>query len=206
MTDSIFFDLDGTMWDTTQAAATIWEGIAKRHPLVRDTVTAEKLKSLYGLPLTDIALQLFTSVSKEEAIAVMQECVVEQCPYLAKHGAILLGDVEGTLRELSQRYPLFIISNCENGYIEAFLEAHRLAGYITDFACPGSTGLLKADNIRLIKERHKLSSPIYVGDTEGDRAAAEEAGIPFVFASYGFGSPKRYDYKIDCFEQLTRLF
>ena len=80
MIDSIFFDLDGTMWDTTEAAAEIWTEIAKRHPEVTDTVTADKLKRLYGLPLTDIALRLFTSVPKEVALSVMRECVVEQCP------------------------------------------------------------------------------------------------------------------------------
>lgn len=206
MTDSIFFDLDGTMWDTTAAAADIWTQIVAEHPEVTDTVTAEKLKGLYGLPLTDIALRLFTSVPAETAISVMRECVTRQCPYLSEHGAILLGDVEDTLSKLSKGYPLFIISNCEDGYIQSFLEAHKLARYFTDFECPGRTGLLKADNIRLMMQRHHLSSPVYVGDTDGDRIASEEAGVPFIFAAYGFGSAKRYTAKIDSFEQLTKLF
>ena len=114
--------------------------------------------------------------------------------------------MEETLQKLSARYPLFIISNCEDGYIQSFLEAHQFGTYFTDFECPGRTGLLKADNIRLMKERHHLTSPVYVGDTDGDRTAAEAAGVPFVFAAYGFGSAMRYDYKIDSFEQLTELF
>lgn len=205
MTDSIFFDLDGTMWDTTAAAADIWTQIIAGHPEITDTVTADKLRGLYGLPLSDIALRLFTSVPEETAISVMRECVTKQCPYLTEHGAILLGDVEGTLKKLSKRYPLFIISNCEDGYIQSFLEAHRLAPYFTDFECPGRTGLLKADNIRLMMQRHHLSSPVYVGDTDGDRTAAEEAGVPFIFAAYGFGKAERYTEKIDSFEQLADL-
>lgn len=206
MTDSIFFDLDGTMWDTTAAAAKIWQEIAKKHPEITESVTADKLRGLYGLPLSDLALRLFQSVPPETALSVVQECVVKQCPYLSKHGAILLGDVEGTLKQLSERYPLFIISNCENGYIESFLEAHQLGQYFTDFECPGHSGLLKADNIYLMRERHHLSSPVYIGDTDGDRIAAEEAGVPFIYAAYGFGTAARYTAKIDSFEQLIDLF
>ena len=55
MLDSIIFDLDGTMWDTTEDAARIWSEIAKRSPDVTDEITGPKLKSLYGLPLVDIA-------------------------------------------------------------------------------------------------------------------------------------------------------
>lgn len=204
--DSIIFDLDGTMWDTTEAAAKIWSDIVSEYPDVTDTVTAEKLKGLYGLPLKDIAIKLFTSVSEEKAIAIMERCVIEQCPYLTEHGAILLGDVTGTLQKLSSKYKLFIVSNCEDGYIQSYLTAHELWQYFTDFECPGRTGKLKADNIRIMIDRHHLTSPVYVGDTLGDQTASEEAKVPFVFAAYGFGSVTHFDYKINSFEELTDLF
>jgi len=203
--DSIIFDLDGTMWDSTKAAAEVWREVAKRNPAITDEITADKLKALYGLLLEEIAVRLFVSVPKETALKTMEECVVEQCPYLAKHGGILLGDVEGTLKELSTRYPLFIVSNCKSGYIESFLESHKLGKYFKDFECPGGTGLLKADNIRLVMERNHLKDPIYVGDTKGDQMAAKEAGIPFVYARYGFGECDDFDDVIDSFEELKRF-
>lgn len=135
----------------------------------------------------------------------MEICVVEQCPYLAKHGGILLGKIEETLRELQKKYKLFIVSNCKSGYIEAFLEAHQLSQYFTDFECPGGTGLLKADNIRIVMERNQLTNPIYVGDTSGDGMAAHEAGIPFIYARYGFGEATEYEYVIDAFDELLNL-
>ncbi|MNR54842.1 Phosphoglycolate phosphatase [compost metagenome] len=55
-------------------------------------------------------------------------------------------------------------------------------------------------------DRNNLSSPVYVGDTEGDLKAARYAGIPFVFASYGFGEVSDYDYIINSFEGLLELF
>lgn len=203
--DSIIFDLDGTMWDSTKAAAVVWDEVAKRNPNITDEVDSERLKALYGLPLEDIARGLFKSVPEKVALETMEICVVEQNPYLTKHGGILLGKIEETLDVLYKKYKLFIVSNCKSGYIESFLEAHNLGKYFEDFECPGGTGLLKADNIRLVIERNQLKSPIYVGDTNGDGEAAHEAGIPFVFARYGFGESTEYEYVIDSFDGLLEL-
>lgn len=204
---ALIFDLDGTLWDSTEAAAKIWSGVAAGYPEIKDTITAEKLKNLYGLPLEEIAGKLFLSVTENLAIRVMEECVKVQCPVLAKTGAKLMGDVEGTFRRLKEQYRIFIVSNCKSGYIEAFLEAHKLEGLVDDFTCPGETGLLKADNIRLICDRNGLdpAEVIYIGDTHSDELAAHEAGAPFVFAAYGFGSSEAYEYCIRDISELTEL-
>ena len=203
--ECIIFDLDGTMWDSTEGAAVVWKEIASKNPAITDEVTGPKLKKLYGLPLEDIATGLFLSVPKEVAIATMEECVVAQCPYLTEHGGILLGEIEATLKTLSQTYQLMIVSNCKSGYIEAFLASHQLEGYFVDHECPGGTGLLKADNIRIIMERNQITSAIYVGDTQGDSDAAHMAGLEFIYAEYGFGEAKDYEYVIPSFDALPSL-
>lgn len=205
---AMLFDLDGTLWDSTEAAAEIWSNVAAKYPEVKDTITAEKLKSLYGLPLEDIAERLFVSVPKETAIRVMEECVQVQCPILAKGGGRLMGDVRTTFCRLRERYRIFIVSNCRSGYIEAFLEAHGLGELVDDFTCPGETGKLKADNIRLICERNgvPLDEAVYIGDTLSDETAARAAGVPFVFAAYGFGSAEQPDYRIAAVGELAEMF
>ncbi len=207
MRKNIVFDLDGTLWDSTDAAAKIWSEVAAKYPEIQDTITAEKLKRLYGLPLEEIAGRLFPSVPEELAIAVMQECVQVQCPILSRTGAILMGAVEATFEDLAKEYRLFIVSNCKSGYIESFLKAHKLGQWITDFTCPGETGLLKADNIKLICERNGilLEETIYVGDTVSDETAAHEAGVPFIFAAYGFGQSENYEYLLDDIAKLPEL-
>lgn len=205
MFDSILFDLDGTLWDGTDGAAVVWKEAAAKYPEITDEITADKLKALYGLPLEEIAVKLLPSASKETAIAVMRESVVKQCPYLEKVGGILYPDLEETLKELKKKYKLFIVSNCEDGYIQCFLKAHHLEEYFDDFECPGISGLLKADNIRLIIERNQLNNAIYVGDTLGDATAAKKAEIPFIYADYGFGNVEEYDYAIDSFKELPSL-
>ncbi len=205
MIDSIIFDLDGTLWDSTDAAAVIWKEVAGKYPEVKDPISADRLKALYGLPLEEIAIQLLPSVSRETAIGIMRESTKKQCPYLEKTGGILFPGLEETLQKLKDNYRLFIVSNCEEGYIQCFLKAHRLSEYFEDFEYPGRSGVLKADNIRLIIERNHLKAPVYVGDTGGDAAATRKAGIPFVYARYGFGQVEKYDYVIDSFGELLKL-
>jgi len=55
-------------------------------------------------------------------------------------------------------------------------------------------------------ERNKLLKPVYVGDTEGDLKASRYAGIPFVYAKYGFGNVSEYDQVIKKFDDLLNLF
>lgn len=206
MIDSIIFDLDGTLWDGTDGAALIWREEASKYPEVTDSITADKLKALYGRPLEEIALLLLPSASREVALSIMEESVVKQCPYLEEHGGILYPNLETTLKELKKKYKLYIVSNCEEGYIQCFLKAHKLEEYFLDYEYPGRTRLSKAENIKLIIERNHLSNPIYVGDTSGDEKASRLANIPFVYAKYGFGKAESYDYVLETFEDLLKMF
>jgi len=204
MIDSIIFDLDGTLWDSTEEVAIAFNKVLKeKYPNVTDEVTVAKLQSLFGRPLYEIAEKLFVSVSKERSHQIIDDCCDYETEYLAKHGAKLYDGLEETLQELSKKYPLFIVSNCQEGYIQCFFKAYpHLEKYFIDYEYPGRSGKLKADNIRMVVERNHLQNPIYVGDTAGDASAAKEAGLPFIFARYGFGDVKEYDYVIDSLTEL----
>jgi phosphoglycolate phosphatase len=208
MIDGIIFDLDGTLWDSTPEVAIAYSKVVKeKYPEITDTITAEKLKGLFGLPLDVIGVKLFLSVSEELAKKAIVECCDYENIYLAEHGARLYEGLEETLKELTKKYKLYIVSNCQDGYIQCFFKANpHLEQYFEDFECHGRTGLPKADNIRLIAERNGLKAPIYVGDTLGDAKASKEAGVPFVYAHYGFGDVKEYDYVIDSFPELAKKF
>ena len=125
--------------------------------------------------------------------------------YIAAHGGKLYHDLINVLSRLSAKIPLYIVSNCQSGYIEAFFEAHHTAEYFKDYTCFGDTGLYKDKNIRLIAERNSLHKPVYVGDTQGDADAAHAAGVDFVWASYGFGTASQYEKRIDNIGQLLSL-
>lgn len=204
--DCIILDIDGTLWDTTAVVADAWNLVLKDRKDVTWRASSENLKKLFGRPLSEIASIVFPELSKEEQLFLIDLCCEEEHRALSKRpGKVFEGVVE-TIRELSKKYKLCIVSNCQAGYIELTMKALGIEPWITDFECPGYTGLSKGENCRLVMERNEFSSAVYVGDTEGDADAASFAQIPFVYCAYGFGSPNHWDYRIQSFSGLLDLF
>ena len=203
--DGIIFDLDGTLWDSTKEVSKTWTSIVSKYNLKRKEVSIEDLKPCMGKLLDEIAEILFPGIESKVQMKIINECCEYENEYLSKHGATLYDKLEETLRELYKNHKLFIVSNCGNGYIERFFESHKLDKYFSDYECPGRTGLTKGENIKLVIKRNNLKNPIYVGDTQGDANAAKFAGVPFIFAEYGFGEVEEYNESIKSFNELLKL-
>ena len=203
--DSLIFDLDGTLWDSSEGIVATWALVLEHYPEIHKKVTAEELASNFGLPLDQIARNMFPEQTEALRMRLMDECCEQENIYLAEHGGILYPKLEETLQKLSEKYPLFIVSNCQSGYIELFLKKTGLAPYVTDTECFGDTGMKKAENIRLVVARNGLQQPVYVGDTKGDEEAAHAAGVPFVHAAYGFGRAVQPEAVIETFPKLLTL-
>ena len=204
--DGILFDLDGTLWDSVDEVILTWNRVFMRHPGLRKPIDRAEQESLMGLQMDEIAAKLFPNETRIRQAALMDECVQEENSYLLAHGATLYPAVKETLRQLHLTYRLFIVSNCQSGYIEAFLAAHQLQDLFDGFLCFGDTGCSKGENIRSIIKKHDLKAPVYVGDTQGDLDSATYAGVRFIYASYGFGSVARYDDQISDLPDLLRTF
>ena len=188
MKKAILFDLDGTMWDAAEAVTLSWnKALAKSGTDYH--VTVPYIMSLMGKTMEAIALEAFSGVSYERAMALLDACVEEENAYLREHGGELFEGLEETLKRLKgDGWFLGIVSNCQEGYIEAFLDYHHLGSYFSDFENFGRTGQGKGANIRLVRERNGLDPVVYLGDTQGDYDAAKEAGVAFIHAAYGFGT------------------
>lgn len=199
---AIIFDLDGTLWDSTQAVCDIWNIVIERERGIPSRLTRQDICDLMGKTMADIAAAIFPDLSLPERTALMDLCGEAENDHLRVHGAILYNGLEETLKTLSCHHRLFIVSNCQDGYIQAFLEAHKLEKYFSDIEMYGRTGMPKWDNIRLLMERNGLTKAVYVGDTAGDESAARKAGIPFIHAAYGFGTAHGPDAVIHAFSQL----
>lgn len=203
--DSIIFDLDGTLWDSIDGILDAWNKVSKRHGGLDRELTRDDIAGIMGLQLEAIAKKLFPHLEHQKRIEILHECCSVECDDLKKHGGNLYEGLEKTLRELAKYHKLFIVSNCQEGYIEAFYHYHGLGRYFEDYENAGRTGFSKGENIKLVMERHGLKNPIYVGDTEGDLKGARFAGIPFIYAAYGFGDVSEYDYKIEKLSDLLEL-
>jgi len=200
--DSIIFDLDGTLWDARENVCASWNVVlAERWPEL-GKLTTEQFSAQMGKLMPDIGRSLFPQLTPEQSDAVVDACGLFENDYVAEHGGVLYENIGQTLAQLSEKYRLFVVSNCQSGYIEAFFKAHGLGKYFTDIECFGNTLLTKAENIRLVVERHDLKAPVYVGDTALDGKSAAEAGVPFIWAAYGYGQAEGYVGRIDIPAQL----
>ena len=203
--DSIIFDLDGTLWNSIEGICGAWKTTLANYPNIAEIITPEEMERCMGLPMDEISKKLLPDLDKDFQMKLLNEfCETEQV-YLGEHGGILYPKLEETLQNLSKEYKLYIVSNCQDGYIQCFLKAHNLSKYFDDFECWGVTGLSKGENNKIIMKRNNLKKPIYVGDTNGDAESAKVAEIPFVYARYGFGNVEEYDYVIDSFEEMLTL-
>lgn len=200
---SIIFDVDGTLWDSCQAVANAWNTVLDRYPeLNGKQVTEQITRGFMGKTSEEIFNTLLPEVEEQKRFQIMEECGKQEEVEIAKHGGKLFDNLEKTLQILSQKYDLYIVSNCQAGYIEAFLAYHKLAHYFKDYENSGRTGKPKGENIKLIIERNHLQKSFYIGDTQGDYDATKIAGIPFLYAKYGFGSVDDDVPFIDSIEQL----
>jgi phosphoglycolate phosphatase len=203
--DSIIFDLDGTLWNSLEGVCDVWNIILAKHPNIKRVILPNDMENCMGDTINVIGKKLFPDLDENLQMNLMKECCDAEQIYLGEHGGILYPKLEDTLSTLSEKYKLFIVSNCQDGYIQCFFKAHKLDKYFTDFECSGKTGLSKGENNKIIIQRNSLKSPIFVGDTNGDAEAAFVAGIPFVYAKYGFGNVEKYDYVIESFEDLLTI-
>ena len=202
MKKAIIFDLDGTLWDSSEQVAQAWNEVLSRYPELGLTVTAKDLHGFMGKTLPDIGRLMLPDLPDDKRDAIMNECCGYENEYLSKTGGVLFPELRETLSGLKEKYSLIIVSNCQDGYIECFLDYYGLWELFEDFECPGRTGKGKGDNIRIVMERRGIEKAVYLGDTQGDLDSADYAGIPFILAEYGFGSVDRETEKIGSFKEL----
>jgi phosphoglycolate phosphatase len=186
--DSVIFDLDGTLWDATAAITLAFQTAKNSVDYVEDDVTLAQVQAVTGQPYEVVYERLFPTLPAAKRDEYRALCATQELKAAQAPGGTLYPGLEATLRYLRGRgYRLFIVSNCQLGYIDAFFERSRLGKYFDGHQCFGTKKLPKAENIREVVAQYHLQAPVYVGDTLGDLTASQGAGVPFIFATYGFG-------------------
>lgn len=201
----IIFDMDGTLWDSSSGVAGCWTGVVAKEYDANKVITAEKIKSVMGLTMDKLAEAVFPELDYDRRMELLDHCCNAENDYLEKHGGVLYPEVENTLIKLKEKYNLYIVSNCQSGYIEAFLSYYDFGKYFDDIECYGNNNLKKGDNIKLVVDRNNLDRAVYVGDIEGDYISSVEAGVDFIHAAYGFGEVKHDVPVIGEFRELIEV-
>lgn len=204
--DSVIFDLDGTLWDTCGSCAIAWNNVIRRNAIDFREITASDIASVTGLSHEECIRSIFKELPEDTILKISEETTKEDNLMIQKHGGILYPQVQEGIRQLSTSFSLFIVSNCQSGYIELFLEKFKFHSYFKDIECWGNTRNSKGMNIQSIINRNNLSKPVYIGDTTGDRDGANYCSIPFIQVTYGFGAPIEDVPKVDSFPELLNIF
>ena len=204
--ESLIFDIDGTLWDSRALVAEGYNAQLRREGLEHLCVDAERLKTLFGKVMTEIADALFESLPQEDRYPLLERCMESENAHLHESPCdIGFPGVKETLEKLAENHRLFIVSNSQCGYPELCIRKMGLEKLIRGHLCFGDTGTTKGQTILRLMKEHNIESAAYIGDTQGDLEACQEAGIPFIFAAFGFGNPDQWDARIEKFEDLLEL-
>ena len=202
----VIFDLDGTPWNSAANVAASWNVVIEKEVGKEHTLTADDIMRYMGLTMTEIADRHFGFLPEKERYELSRHCEVYENGYITEHGGDLFEGVEETLAKLKEKgVKMAVVSNCQEGYVKAFLDSMDMWKYFIDYEEWGRTMLLKADNIKLVMERNGADKGIYVGDIQKDSDAAHAAGVPCIYAAYGFGEISDGIATINSFDELPAV-
>lgn len=204
--ESLIFDIDGTIWDSRALVAEGYNLQLQDEGLAEYCVDAQRLRPLFGMVKDAIADELFPNLPPRERYALIERCMEREHQHLLENECrIGYEGIEEAMERLSKGHRLFIVSNSQQGYPELCMEKLGLGRWITGHLCFGDTGTSKGKTIRTLMERYEITSCAYIGDTQGDYEATLEAGVPFIWADYGFGTPTGYALRIHAPGDLIQL-
>lgn len=197
----IIFDLDGTLWNTIIPTHKAANDIAKDNNL--KGITLDTIIDGMGKDKIYNAKNYYPEVDLNKALELLDKSSIKNNNYIKNKEASIYPNVEETLQKLSNKYNLYIVSNCfDNNYINNFKSYLNVD--FKDSIAAGSLNINKAEAIKLIIKNNNIDTAIYVGDTKLDYDSATEANIPFIYCTYGFGAIDNCKYSINNIKELDK--
>ena len=197
--------MDGTLWDAVDSYCTIWNNCFKAIGSVH-RVARPLLVNCMGLPLSEILVRITDGDKAIDADSFLADVSLEEQRLMPKLGGVPYPGVVEGLQRLARRYRIFLLSNCGVGGLDNLMNFLGIKTFITEAVTYGETQRNKAENLRMLVEKYKLEQLVYVGDTDGDCRQTHAAGLPFVFAAYGFGQCKDAEMDVASFDELVEKF
>lgn len=210
MIKNIILDVDGTIWDSTGVVAKAWVKAAQQLGLPTKDITPSRLKKEFGKTMQVIFYNIF---GEQKDASLYQE--MEKKLYVYEHDFLMECEedltypfMKETIEELAKQYGIYIVSNCQKGYIELVCEKTGIKNFVKDYTCYGETLLPKSGSMTKLIERNQLCKEecVYVGDILGDEESAHSAGISFAHAAWGFGESMNPEYVVKNFSELKNAF
>ena len=109
--DGVLFDLDGTLWNATEAIAVSWEMALRDAPDIPRPPTVRELEGVMGMTAEQLMAALFPHITKERGAELFARCCEVENEYLLQHGGKLYEGIEELLETLSKEVPLAFVRN-----------------------------------------------------------------------------------------------
>ena len=203
--DALIFDMDGTLWDGVECYAQGFNDYFAENNISRN-LTKEDIYGYMGMEESKFLEVTLPELSVDDRKTAYSRIIEFQNQRIKTDGGILYEGVKKGLKELSEKYKLFIVSNCPEFTIDFFMIWAGIEDLITDTFAHGKNHKPKHHNIKLIIEKHSLIEPYYVGDTDSDSKQSSLVPLPFVFVDYGFGTTENYELRFSSFIELKKHF
>lgn len=188
---AVFFDLDGTLLDTSEGTFKAIDCIAEKYGL--PMLPMEEKRTFIGPAIHD-SLRCHYGLSERQSWELgnmwrdiyKDRFLFDAIPYAG------IFDLLRFCREHGIKTG--VATNKREDYTRTLLDRF---GFTPLFDCVVGGDMdgkrTKADLIRICMERTGVTDPekcLMVGDTQGDRNGAEQAGVGFLGVTYGFGFTK----------------
>lgn len=210
---AIFFDMDGTLFNTEKILA---GALNKTFDYLRKEgewegePPYEECKKLLGSTLEELWSKLLPKSSgavRKEADRLFLEGMMEEIG--SGKGEIFPGVIE-TLKEIKgMGIPAFVASNGLDGYIQTINKYYGLHEYFTDFYSSGRFKCSsKVELVSKLLEDYKIKTAIMVGDRKSDIEAAIKNNIISIGCDFGFACSdelKGASYHVKDFKEILPL-
>jgi len=187
--DWLFFDLDGTLADSLPGLqASIVEALQSGGRTLR----VESLRPYIGPGIRTILKNLEADLTGAELDA-MERCFRASYDTDGVRNTRMFEGVKPALQRLkASGADLFIVTNKPKLATANLIAQHAMTGSFREVLSRDSQHPPYASKGQMLKQlvaRHRVEPDraIMVGDTAEDWHAAQEAGLPFAFAEYGYG-------------------
>lgn len=200
----LIFDMDGTLWNTIDVTYKSANEIASRYEEVKpfDITIIEKGMGLSSLENTK---NYMPYLNVDQALYYLNEIIENTIKLISNEGAKIYDGTIETLKKLSKKYKLAIVTNNKDEYVEVFFKNTGLKEYFNDYMGAATYKITKAEAIRKVVDRNSEKNNYYIGDIKKDMDAAKESGIIFIHAKYGFEPTLKSKYFINKITELQAL-
>lgn len=174
---TILFDFDGVIVDSFQPAFEVSRMLRPWMDFTEDD---------YRKCFEGNVYEEFLKIDKKQEVADKQFFKI----YIPKLFQLpVIKGIPKTLKMLSKKYRLIVISSTISSPISRWLNKHGLVKYFSEIM-GGDVHKIKLEKIRMIFEKYGINSDdcVFVTDTLGDLREAKKAGLNCLAVIYGFHS------------------